>query len=127
MRFPNLKPFVKELSLYTEHEIRGRRVKLIEANHCPGAVMFIIKGKVIEKDVTVVHTGDFRFKDSMLEYFKVKDEEEEEGGPETTKENGETKEGMTPDRSTPKKEKYIEVDYLYLDNTFATYGEEFPA
>ena len=50
--------------------------------------MFLFKGP----KGTVLHTGDFRFKPSMLDYFK--DEK---------------------------------IDYLYLDNTFATIEEDFPS
>ena len=63
---------MKVLSLHTEHQVRGRSVTLYEANHCPGAVMFLFKGEVTTGiDITVLHTGDFRFKPSMLDYFKV--------------------------------------------------------
>ena len=61
---------------------------LFEANHCPGAVMFLFQGD----QGTVLHTGDFRFKADMLDYFKD-----------------------------------IKIDYLYLDNTFATTDEDFPS
>ena len=73
LRFPHLEPNVRELTLYTEHQVKGRSVTLYEANHCPGAVMFLFRGAVAEGiDVTLLHTGDFRFKPSMLEHFRAK-------------------------------------------------------
>ena len=54
---PNLKPYVNPLKLNQVHMIKGREVKLIPANHCPGAVMFLFK----TKELTVLHTGDFRY------------------------------------------------------------------
>lgn len=29
-------------------------------------------------------------------------------------------------KESPEKQRYIEIDYLYMDNTFATHGESFP-
>lgn len=47
--------------------IDGSEVVLIEANHCPGAVQFLFKVRSEENDSfeRYVHTGDFRFCDSM--------------------------------------------------------------
>jgi DNA cross-link repair 1B protein len=68
-KFPNLKNYVHDLTMDEEHWIyldeqkkEGVSVVLIDACHCPGAVMFLIKGKM----GTVMHTGDFRFHESML-------------------------------------------------------------
>ncbi len=66
LRFPHLRPYVVELELHQVHTIRGRSIKLIEANHCPGAVMFLMKD---EDNTTILHTGDFRFKPNMLKNF----------------------------------------------------------
>lgn len=41
----------------------GIRVTLIDANHCPGAVQFLFH---FEDGRRIVHTGDFRFKESLL-------------------------------------------------------------
>ena len=62
-RFPHLRPYVKALPLKTPIEIKGRLVTLIPANHCPGAVLFLITSK---KDGTILHTGDFRFQPKMI-------------------------------------------------------------
>ncbi|KAI6691514.1 hypothetical protein NL676_028342 [Syzygium grande] len=47
--------------------IDGCEVRLVDANHCPGAVMFLFKvpGGGDGEYRRYVHTGDFRFRDSM--------------------------------------------------------------
>ena len=73
-RFPNLKPLVIALEMDEEHWIyideskkEGISVVLMDACHCPGAVMFLFKGKM----GTVLHTGDFRFHPKMLKHPKL--------------------------------------------------------
>ena len=44
-RFPHLQPYTVPLKLMTEYNIRGRRVWLIPANHCPGATMILVRGE----------------------------------------------------------------------------------
>jgi mRNA degradation ribonuclease J1/J2 len=61
-RFPHLCRYVSTLDLHKEYNIKGRLVTLIEANHCPGATMFIFKSHM----GTVLHTGDFRYVPRML-------------------------------------------------------------
>jgi len=70
-KFKNLKDFVVDLEMDEEHWIyldeekkEGVSVVLMDAFHCPGAVMFLFKGKM----GTVLHTGDFRFDDKMLRH-----------------------------------------------------------
>lgn len=58
--------FVVSLSLGEVVFIDGCEVRLIDANHCPGAVQFLFKVPVHNgKFERYVHTGDFRFCDSM--------------------------------------------------------------
>jgi DNA cross-link repair 1B protein len=77
-----------------EAKTEGVSVVLIDACHCPGAVMFLFKGKF----GSVLHTGDFRFSETMLEnpfLFPPERRNKEQRG-------------MS-----------IEIDTLFLDNTFA--------
>jgi Cft2 family RNA processing exonuclease len=90
-RFPHLEKYVVKLELYTPYNIKGRSVTLIEANHCPGSVMFLFQGP----SGTVLHTGDFRFRPKMLD--QINKFAGSEG-----------------------------IDFVHMDNTFATNGESFP-
>ena len=75
---------------------------LMDAFHCPGAVMFLFKGKM----GTVLHTGDFRFAEAMFD-----------------------NEWLCPvERRNPQfKGITVECDYLHLDNTFANPEYDFPS
>lgn len=58
--------FVVQLPLCELILIDGWEVYLIDANHCPGAVQFLFRFPVSEgKTEKYVHTGDFRYCDSM--------------------------------------------------------------
>ncbi|KAH3685827.1 hypothetical protein WICPIJ_003186, partial [Wickerhamomyces pijperi] len=65
--------FIFPMSLGKRYElIRGKLyVELIDANHCPGAVLFLfeyfVEGKLVKR---VLHTGDFRFCYDHYERFK---------------------------------------------------------
>ena len=103
-----MKEFVIALEMNEEHWIyldekkkEGVSVVLMDACHCPGAVMFLFKGKM----GTVLHTGDFRFHPSMLEHPLLCPE---------GRRNPEMR-GIT-----------VDIDYLHLDNTFANPEYDFP-
>ena len=77
-------------------------VVLIDACHCPGAVMFLFKGKF----GTVLHTGDFRFHEHMLKHHLL----------------------CPPGRSNDEQRAItVDIDYLHLDNTFAFHEADFPS
>ncbi|MQL69823.1 hypothetical protein Taro_002099 [Colocasia esculenta] len=57
--------FVVSLSLGECVRIDGCDVTAIEANHCPGAVQFLFDVRGGEKRAKYVHTGDFRYCESM--------------------------------------------------------------
>nr|PIM01657.1 DNA repair metallo-beta-lactamase [Toxoplasma gondii COUG] len=59
------KALVRGLDLDTEYEIADARVTLLDANHCPGAVMFLCKTK---GGKTYLHTGDFRYDRHMVDH-----------------------------------------------------------
>mmetsp|Transcript_1899 Transcript_1899/g.4195 ORF Transcript_1899/g.4195 Transcript_1899/m.4195 type:complete len:366 (+) Transcript_1899:179-1276(+) len=99
-KFPGI-PDVRTLELDETHWIylddecrKGVEVTLIDANHCPGAVMILFKGYF----GTILHTGDFRATESMLQHPALK----------------------SGDRT-------IEIDQLFLDNTFCSPEFSFPS
>lgn len=108
-KFPHLKEFVVELEMDEEHWIyldeskkEGVSVILMDACHCPGAVMFLFRGKM----GTVFHTGDFRFSELMFNNELVFPPEK---------------------RNSLMKQISVDIDYLFLDNTFADPEYDFPS
>lgn len=79
----------------------GVTVTFMDACHCPGAVMILLKGKM----GTVLHTGDFRFTEQMFDNPFL-------FPPERRNEN---MKGIS-----------VDIDYLFLDNTFANPEIDFP-
>lgn len=55
---------VRHLSLGEEYEVDGIRVRLLDANHCPGSVMFLFS---FPNSTHILHTGDCRADSGLIE------------------------------------------------------------
>lgn len=85
-----------------ENNKEGVLVTMFDAMHCPGAIMFLFKGKMGK----VLHTGDFRFSEQMFDNPLLFPSEK---------------------RNALMKSISIDIDYLFLDNTFADPSHDFPS
>ncbi|XP_063883862.1 uncharacterized protein LOC135112869 isoform X1 [Scylla paramamosain] len=57
--------YLNPLTMWKPHVVHGVEVTLLDANHCPGAVMFLFK---VKPGVRHLHVGDFRAQPSMERY-----------------------------------------------------------
>ncbi|XP_078420821.1 DNA cross-link repair 1A protein isoform X1 [Cetorhinus maximus] len=57
--------YITSLPMNSEYVMDGVKVVLLDANHCPGAVMLLFQ---FPSGKTVLHTGDFRANTSMERY-----------------------------------------------------------
>lgn len=86
-----------------EEKTEGVSVMFMDACHCPGAVMILFRSG---RFGTILHTGDFRFSSSMFNNEII----------------------FPPSRRNPEMRGIsIEVDHLFLDNTFADRVYDFPS
>ncbi|CDJ61766.1 DNA cross-link repair protein, putative [Eimeria maxima] len=88
--------------------IKGVYVTLIDANHCPGAVMFLFEGPGVGRSL---HCGDFRYCPTMLQTLNPKPSPSSD--PQTLNPN-----------SPPQQQQ--QIDKIYLDTTYAEVKTSFP-
>ncbi|KAG0259299.1 hypothetical protein DFQ27_004166, partial [Actinomortierella ambigua] len=69
--------YVRRLPMYEPTVVEGVTVRLLDANHCPGSVLFVFDlpatpsgggGGVIGRSRRYLHTGDFRAHPSMISH-----------------------------------------------------------
>ena len=87
---------------------------LIDANHCPGACMFLLKGYF----GTYIHTGDFRFDPSMLNHPAI--------APYVNLRTEGASSSSSPILLSPNETSKLTIDHLFLDDTFADPAYSFP-
>lgn len=55
---------LRPLEMYKEYNIEGIKVLLLDANHCPGAAVFLF-------DNHTLHTGDFRATETLMQELRL--------------------------------------------------------
>ncbi|KAL8442288.1 hypothetical protein Emag_006531 [Eimeria magna] len=89
-------------------KVHGIYVTLIDANHCPGSVMFLFEGPGVGR---CLHCGDFRFCPSMLQTLNPKVDETQT---------------LAGDALLAKTSPTSQLDRVYLDTTYAGSKYSFP-
>ncbi len=107
-KYPHLHDLVVGLEMEVEHWVyldpektEGVSVRLFDANHILGSVMYLFRGKM----GTVLHTGDFRYTEKMFDNHVL----------------------FPPSlRKESLKQVAIDIDHLILDNTFGDPNYQHP-
>ena len=61
--------WIHPLALGTSHFIDGVEVKMLDANHCPGAAIILFQ---LKNGQAILHTGDFRACKAMQSYPELR-------------------------------------------------------
>lgn len=91
--------FLRPLPMHKPVVIEGVQITLLDANHCPGAAMFLFR---LRSGVSYLHVGDFRWSDHMKSFEHLRGYAAGANGPER-------------------------ISSLYLDTTYIDPKYDFPS